>query len=70
MFDVYFSPRVVRRLQNNHDAEVLAGFLGDLDRLGHSRNSILQYVRAAELLLRWLRRRKQPVAASPGHRVQ
>lgn len=63
MFDAYFCPRVVRRLQNNHDAEVLAGFLGYLDRLGHSRNTIHQYVRAAELLLRWLRRRKQPVSS-------
>lgn len=63
MFDAYFCPRVVRRLQSNHDAEVLAGFLGYLDRLGHSRNTIHQYVRAAELLLRWLRRRKQPVSS-------
>lgn len=59
MFDVYFCPRVVQRLQRNRDAAVLAGFLGYLDRVGYRRNTIHLYVRAAELLLRWLRRSKR-----------
>lgn len=63
MFDVYFCSRVAQRLQSNRDAVVLAGFLGYLDRRGHSRNTVQQYVRAAELFLRWLRRHQQQIAS-------
>lgn len=63
MFDVYFCPRVVARLQRHADTEILKGFLGYLHDRGHARLTIQVYVRAAELFLLWLRRRRQPLAA-------
>jgi integrase/recombinase XerD len=63
LFDVHFCPRVVQRLQSNRDCAVLAGFLGYLDDRGHRRNTIHQYLRAAELFLRYLRRCRQVIAS-------
>lgn len=63
MFGVYFCPRVVARLQRHADTEILKGFLGYLHDRGHARLTIQVYVRAAELFLLWLRRRRQPLAA-------
>ncbi len=57
MLNVYFSLRVVRRLQAEPEAVLLAEFLGYLHGRGHARLTIQQYVRTAELFLRWLRRR-------------
>ncbi|HUQ68302.1 MAG TPA: site-specific integrase, partial [Planctomycetaceae bacterium] len=64
MFDFYYCPRVVRRLQKGRDAAVLADFLGHLHRRGHARSTVHQYVRAAEQFLRWLRRRRMPLAST------
>lgn len=64
MFNVYFCPRVVARLQKHADTEILKGFLGYLHDRGHARLTIQVYVRAAELFLPWLRRRRQPLAAT------
>lgn len=61
MFDLYFCPRVVRRLQAGREAGVLAGFVEFLHCRGHARNTVHQYVWAAERFLRWLRRRQQPL---------
>ena len=63
MFDVYYCPRAVGRFQKGRDATVLSGFLDFLHRRGHARNTVQQYVRAAELFLRWLRRRRMPLAS-------
>ena len=63
MFDIYFCPRVVDRLQGHAVAEILRGFLGYLHDRGHARLTIQTYVHAAELFLHWLRRRRQPLAA-------
>lgn len=63
MFEVYFCSRVVRRLQAGREAVVLASFLEYLHVRGHTRNTIHQYVRTAELFLRWLQRRQQPLNA-------
>lgn len=61
MFELYFCPRVVRRLQANTQSAVLEGLLADLHGRGYSRNTIQIYVGAAEAFLRWLRRRRQPL---------
>ncbi len=63
MFDVYFCPRVVHRLQRHADTEILKEFLGYLHDRGHARLTIQAYVHAAELFLHWLRRRRQPLTA-------
>ena len=63
MFDVYFCPRVVRRLQSGADAAILEGFLGYLHGRGHARLTIQSYVHAAELFLSWVRRRRQPLVS-------
>ena len=62
MFDVYFCPRVVRRLRRGADAEILQGFLGYLHGRGHARLTIQVYVHAAELFLHWLLRRRLSLA--------
>ena len=62
MFDVYFCPRVVRRLRSGTDASILEGFLGYLHGRGHARLTIQTYLRAAELFLPWVRRRRKPLA--------
>lgn len=62
MFDVYFCPRVVARLQSHADTRILKEFLGYLHDRGYARLTIQGYVRAAELFLPWLRRRRQPLA--------
>lgn len=61
MLDVYFCPRVVRRLQTGGHVAILGDLLSYLHRRGHSRNTIHLYIRAAELFLRWLRKRRQPI---------
>ena len=63
MFDVYFCPRVVHRLQSGADAAILEGFLSHLHGRGHARLTIQSYVHAAELFLPWVRRRRQPLAS-------
>ena len=62
MFDVYFCPRVVHRLQRNADAAILEGFVGYLHGRGHARLTVQDYLRTAELFLHRLRRRRQPLA--------
>jgi site-specific recombinase XerD len=63
MFDVYFCPRVVHRLQSDAHAEILKGFLDYLHGRGHARLTIQNYVHAAELFLRWIRRHRYPLTA-------
>lgn len=66
MFDLYFCPRVVRQLQNSCDASMLESFLGYLDRRGHARNTVHQYMWATKALLRSLgRTRTSPAKPSP-----
>jgi hypothetical protein len=60
MFDVYFCPRVSSRLWSNPDAALLETFLVHLHRREHARLVIQNYVRAAELFLRWLRHKRRP----------
>jgi integrase/recombinase XerD len=62
MFDVYFCPRVVARLQSHGDAEILKRFLAYLHDRGHARLTIQTYVHAAESFLRWLQRHRLPLA--------
>jgi site-specific recombinase XerC len=61
MFDVYFCPRVVRRLRSSAHAATLEGFLARLHHRGHSRNTIQNYLHAAEVFLQWLRKRRRPI---------
>src|SRR4051812_23801703 len=61
MLDVYFCPRVVSRLRAGPDAPHLEAFTAFLHHRGHTRNTIHNYVRAAETFVRWLRRRRQPL---------
>ncbi len=61
MFDNYFCPRVVRRLRSGAHAAMLEEFLARLHRRGHSRNTIQNYLCAAEVFLQWLRRRRQAI---------
>ena len=63
MFDLYFAPRTAERLQSGREAAVLARFLGYLQRRGHARATVQQYVLAAETFLHWLRRRQFSLAA-------
>jgi len=63
MLDLYFCPRVIRRLLKGRGAAVLAGFVSYLHRRGHARNTVHQYVRAAELFLRWVGRCQQSLAS-------
>lgn len=62
MLDLYFCSRVARRLKNGRDAVVLTGFLEYLHRRGHTRHTVHHYMRAAELFLNWLRRRRRLLA--------
>ena len=52
MFDAYFCSRVCNRLRSDPDAAVLEAFVGHLHLRKHSRFTIQNYVRAAELFLR------------------
>lgn len=61
MLELYFCPRVVCRLRTNAHVAVLEGLLVDLHRRGYARNTIQNYVRAAEVFLRWIRRRRKPL---------
>jgi integrase/recombinase XerD len=61
MFDVYFCPRVVRRLRSSTHAAMFKEFLGRLHDRGLSRNTIQNYLHAAERFLQWLRKRCQPI---------
>jgi len=63
MFDVYFCPRVVRRLRARPLTTVLESFLIYLHHRGHTRNTIQTYIRAAELFTVWLRRRRRSLAS-------
>ncbi len=63
MLELYCCPRVVRRLQAGREAIVLTGFLGYLHRRGHARNTVRQYMRTADLFLRWLQRRQQSLSS-------
>jgi hypothetical protein len=54
MPELYFCPRVVRRLQSNTDSTVLERLLTDLHSRGYACNMIQNYVGAAEVSLRWL----------------
>jgi site-specific recombinase XerD len=54
MLELYFCPRVVRWLQSNTHSKVLVGLLTDLHSRGYARNTIQNYVGAAEVFLRWL----------------
>lgn len=66
MLNVHFCARVVRRLQAVREAVSLTGFLEYLHGRGHARHTIQQYVRAAELFLCWLGRRKQSLNTVDG----
>jgi site-specific recombinase XerD len=59
MFERYFCPRVVCRLQTNAHASLLEQLLVDLDKSGYARNTIQIYVGIAEAFLRWLGRRRK-----------
>lgn len=59
MFERYFCPRVVCRLQANAHALLLEQLLVDLDKSGYARNTIQIYVGIAEAFLRWLGRRRK-----------
>lgn len=61
MFDVYFCPRVARRLRSGAHAVMLDELLTRLHRRGHSRNTIQVYLRSLEVFLNWLRKRRQPI---------
>ena len=61
MFDAYFCPRVVRRLRSCAHAAMLKEFLGRLHDRGLSRNTIQNYLHAAQVFLQWLRKRRQPI---------
>lgn len=62
MFDRYFCPRVAARLRANPDADWLGSFLEALDKRGHARLTVQDYLRGAELFGRWLRRRHLALA--------
>jgi integrase/recombinase XerD len=62
MFDVYFSPSVVGRLEKSPNANVLGGFLRFLHSRGYARRTIRRYVREAELFLNSIRRRRRTIA--------
>lgn len=59
MFECYFCPRVVLRLQANAHASLLEQLLIDLDKSGYARNTVQVYVGIAEAFLRWLGRRRK-----------
>lgn len=61
MLELYFCPRVVRRIRENAHAAVLEGFLGYLHRHRYARSTIQIYVGTAEVFLRWFRRRRKPL---------
>ncbi|MEQ8784654.1 MAG: tyrosine-type recombinase/integrase [Pirellulaceae bacterium] len=61
MLELYFCPRVVRRLQANPYSAVLERLLVDLHSRGYARITIQNYVGAAEVFLRWLRKRRKPL---------
>lgn len=54
MLELYFCPRVVRRLQSNPHSTVLEGLLTVLHSRGYARNTIQNYIGAAEVFLCWL----------------
>src|SRR6476619_63753 len=62
MFDLYFCPRVAKRLRASPDADWLGSFLADLHRDGYARLTVQLYLREAELFGRWLRRHRRPLA--------
>jgi integrase/recombinase XerD len=62
VLDAYFCPRVAARLRTGPEPGVLESFLVYLHRRGHPRAVTQRYVREAEVFVRWLRRRRHPVA--------
>jgi integrase/recombinase XerD len=62
MFDLYFCPRVARRLRTSPDADWLGSLLADLHRDGYARLTVQFYLREAELFGRWLRRHRRSLA--------
>lgn len=62
MFDAYFCPRVAARLRAGPEPGALESFLAYLHHRGHPRAVCQRYVREAEVFVRWLRRRRRPVA--------
>jgi integrase/recombinase XerD len=61
MYERYFCARVVARLRAEPHTAYLEGFTVYLHRRGHSRLTVQTYVRAAEVFLRWLHRRRRPL---------
>src|SRR5262245_13686853 len=62
MLDLYFCPRVARRLRASPDADWLGSFLAAPPRDGYARLTVQSYLREAELFGRWLRRHRRPIA--------
>lgn len=62
MFEIYFCPRVVRRLEGCANARILERFLGYLHGRGHARLTVQSYVRQAEVFLHCLQRRRRNLA--------
>jgi integrase/recombinase XerD len=62
MFEIYFCPRVVLRLEGRANARILEEFLGYLHGRGYARLTVQSYVRQAEVFLHWLRRRHGSLA--------
>lgn len=63
MFDLYFSPRVARRLRAHPDVDWLRSFLATLHDRRYARLTIQFYVRQAELFGGWLRRNRRTTAS-------
>ena len=63
MLDAFFCPRVVARLRAGVEPAILEALVTFLHHRGHARSVIQTYVRAAEIFLRWLHRRRRSIAA-------
>src|SRR5688572_15706904 len=62
MFDLYFCPRVTKRLRTSPDADWLGSLLAVLHHDGYARLTVQSYLREAELFGRWLRRNRRSLA--------
>src|SRR6478735_5810247 len=62
MFDLYFCPRVAKRLRTSPDADWLGSLLAVLHRDGYAQLTVQSYLREAELFGRWLRRNRRSLA--------
>lgn len=70
MFDLYFCPRVAKRLRTSPDADWLGSLLAVLHRDGYARLTVQSYLRKAELFGRWLRRHCRSLATVTDADVQ